>query len=70
MTTPIPQPAALPILGNIWNIDSENVIMSLRHLADTYGKVEMYSRLEKKELVAIMNNWKLLLHLSAIEAFL
>ena len=38
MTTPIPQPPALPLLGNVTSIDPANAMHSLGLLFDKYGK--------------------------------
>ena len=37
MGTPIPQPPGVPLLGNIMDIDRENALVSILHLADIYG---------------------------------
>ena len=37
MGTPIPQPPGYPLLGNISEIDPENILVSLDHLVDLYG---------------------------------
>ena len=37
MGTPIPSPAGLPILGNVFDFDPENLLGSQLHLADIYG---------------------------------
>ena len=41
MTTTVPSPPGLPILGNISDIDPQNSIASLCHLADIYGTGEL-----------------------------
>ena len=38
MTTPIPSPPGLPLLGNVFDIDPQNRSESLNHLAEVYGK--------------------------------
>ena len=38
MSLPIPQPPAYPLLGNITDVDPQNVTASLMHLADKYGE--------------------------------
>ena len=38
MTTPIPSPPGLPLLGNVFDIDPQNQLASLKHLAEVYGK--------------------------------
>lgn len=38
MTTPIPQPRGVPLLGNIFDIDPSNTWSSLKTLAEKYGK--------------------------------
>lgn len=37
MSTPIPGPPGIPLLGNLRDVDSELPIVSLGQLADTYG---------------------------------
>ena len=37
MTTPIPSPPGLPLLGNVFDLDPQNQSTSLNHLADIYG---------------------------------
>lgn len=37
MTTPIPSPPGLPLLGNVFDVDPQNQSESLSHLADIYG---------------------------------
>ncbi|MCJ1400318.1 hypothetical protein MMC11_003523 [Xylographa trunciseda] len=39
MGTPIPQPPSLPLLGNIRDLDPENLLNSILHLADIYGPI-------------------------------
>ncbi|KAK0610715.1 cytochrome P450-like protein [Bombardia bombarda] len=39
MSTPIPQPPGVPILGNIFNIDQNNTWWSLKGLAEKYGEI-------------------------------
>ncbi|KAI9875940.1 MAG: hypothetical protein M1830_007702 [Pleopsidium flavum] len=39
MGTPIPAPPGLPLLGNINDVDPENSIASLMHLAELYGPI-------------------------------
>ncbi|KAK3319480.1 cytochrome P450-like protein [Cercophora scortea] len=39
MSTPIPQPAGVPLLGNIFNIDPNNTWWSLKGLAEKYGEI-------------------------------
>ena len=39
MTTPIPQPPAIPFLGNITAIDNELPLRSFRLLAKQYGEI-------------------------------
>ena len=38
MTTPIPQPPGVPLLGNVFDIDPNNTWGSLKTLAEKYGK--------------------------------
>jgi hypothetical protein len=37
MSSPIPQPPAYPLLGNITDVNPQNGVASLMHLADKYG---------------------------------
>lgn len=37
MTTPIPSPPGLPLIGNVFDIDPGDQLNSLMHLADIYG---------------------------------
>lgn len=39
MTSPIPQPPAIPFLGNVTTIDKELPIMSFKLLAEKYGEI-------------------------------
>lgn len=39
MSTPIPQPPALPFVGNIFDVDASKSLVSLCHLADKYGPI-------------------------------
>ncbi|KAI9815970.1 MAG: hypothetical protein M1827_001962 [Pycnora praestabilis] len=39
MTSPIPGPPGLPLLGNLNDIDKVNVMVSMSNLADTYGPI-------------------------------
>lgn len=41
MSTPIPQPPGVPLLGNVFNIDPKNTWWSLKTLAEKYGKWEI-----------------------------
>lgn len=38
MTTPIPQPPGIPLLGNIFDINPSNTWASLKILAEKYGE--------------------------------
>lgn len=38
MTTPIPQPPGVPILGNIFDVNPSNTWTSLKTLSEKYGK--------------------------------
>jgi len=40
MSSPIPQPPGVPLLGNIFDVDSNNTWVSLQKLADKYGKLK------------------------------
>ena len=44
MTSPIPTPPGLPLIGNIFDVDSENQLQSLTHLADIYGTMTSSAR--------------------------
>jgi hypothetical protein len=37
MSLPIPQPPAIPLLGNIFDVNPDDSIASLSHLAGIYG---------------------------------
>ncbi|KAF4550017.1 Cytochrome P450-like protein 65 [Elsinoe fawcettii] len=39
MTTPIPAPRGLPLIGNVFNIDPEYPIDSISHLAEIHGPI-------------------------------
>ncbi|KAK8101156.1 cytochrome P450 [Apiospora kogelbergensis] len=39
MSLPIPQPRGIPILGNVFDIDSNNTWASLKKLSETYGEI-------------------------------
>ncbi|KAK4225309.1 cytochrome P450 [Podospora fimiseda] len=39
MTSPIPQPPGLPLLGNVKDVDPSNTWWSLKTLADKYGEI-------------------------------
>jgi len=39
MSTPIPQPPGVPLLGNIFDVDPNNTWWSLKTLAEKYGKL-------------------------------
>jgi hypothetical protein len=38
MSTPIPQPPGVPLLGNVFDIDTNNTWWSLKTLAEKYGE--------------------------------
>ncbi len=38
MSTPIPQPPGVPLLGNIFDVDPNNTWWSLKTLAEKYGE--------------------------------
>lgn len=38
MTTPIPQPPGVPLLGNIFDVDPSNTWISLQKLWEKYGE--------------------------------
>jgi hypothetical protein len=37
MSVPIPQPPGVPLLGNVWDIDPKQSLLSLAHIAEKYG---------------------------------
>ena len=39
MTTPIPQPPGLPIIGNLHQVDTEFPIRGFVEIAKTYGEI-------------------------------
>ncbi|RMZ87908.1 hypothetical protein DV736_g4861, partial [Chaetothyriales sp. CBS 134916] len=39
MSVPVPQPPALPLLGNVRDVDPDNAIASLVHLSNKYGEI-------------------------------
>lgn len=38
MSTPIPHPPGIPLLGNIFDVDPNNTWWSLKALAEKYGE--------------------------------
>jgi hypothetical protein len=36
-TIPIPGPPGLPLIGNIRDVDTQDLVLSIRKLADTHG---------------------------------
>lgn len=38
MTTPIPQPPGVPLLGNVFDVDPSNTWVSLQKLWEKYGQ--------------------------------
>ncbi|KAK0724061.1 cytochrome P450 [Lasiosphaeris hirsuta] len=48
MSTPIPQPPGVPLLGNIFNVDPSNTWWSLKTLAEKYGEIFQISVLGHK----------------------
>lgn len=38
MSTPIPQPPGIPLLGNVFDVDPNNTWWSLKTLAEKYGE--------------------------------
>lgn len=38
MSTPIPRPKGVPLLGNIFDVDPSNTWWSLKTLAEKYGE--------------------------------
>lgn len=55
MTTPIPSPPGLPLLGNIFDVDPQNQNQSLSHLADIYGPIYEL-RLPSGNLIVVSNH--------------
>ena len=47
MPTPIPQPKGVPLLGNIFDVDTNNTWWSLRKLAEKYGEFTAEERVGK-----------------------
>lgn len=43
MTTPIPRPPGVPLLGNIFDVNPNNTWASLKKLAEKYGKQTSYA---------------------------
>jgi hypothetical protein len=41
MSTPIPQPPGVPLLGNIFDVNPSNTWWSLKTLAEQYGEWAM-----------------------------
>lgn len=39
MSTPVPQPPTVPLIGNLLDIDPQNGILSLMHLHEKYGPI-------------------------------
>lgn len=48
MSTPIPQPPGVPLLGNIFDVDPNNTWWSLKGLAEKYGEIFQISVLGHK----------------------
>lgn len=55
MTTPIPSPPGLPLLGNIFDLDPQNRSASFNHLADIYGPIYEL-RLPSGNLIVLSNH--------------
>ncbi|KAL1306999.1 hypothetical protein AAFC00_005629 [Neodothiora populina] len=51
MTTEIPHPPGLPLIGNVRDVDAELPIVSLSKLADTYGEVFSFSLAGNRRVV-------------------
>jgi cytochrome P450 / NADPH-cytochrome P450 reductase len=47
MSTPIPQPPAIPLLGNVGSIDREVPVLSFELLAKQYGEIFKLNMLGK-----------------------
>lgn len=54
MSTPIPQPPAIPFLGNIATIDKELPLRSYELLAGTYGELYQLNMLGEIASIAAM----------------
>ncbi len=52
MTTPIPQPPAVPLVGNIRDVDPHVPITSLLSLSQRYGEVFQLTVMGKKRIFA------------------
>ena len=39
MATPVPRPPGLPLIGNVFDLDSDNQLKSMSHLAEIYGAI-------------------------------
>lgn len=52
MTSPIPQPPAIPFLGNVHNIDNELPNRSFQLLAEQYGEIYQLNMLGAFNFVA------------------
>ena len=53
MTTPIPSPRGLPIIGNAFDIDGQNQLQSMKHLADIYGTSNLGKDLHNQGLMLL-----------------
>ena len=38
MSVPIPSPPGVPLLGNIFDVDPKQSLLSLAHIAEKYGE--------------------------------
>jgi cytochrome P450/NADPH-cytochrome P450 reductase len=62
MTTPIPQPPAVPFLGNIANVESEVPVRSHLLLAKQYGEIYQLNVLGK--IFLMVNSYDLVAEVS------
>ncbi|TBU51068.1 hypothetical protein BD310DRAFT_863656, partial [Dichomitus squalens] len=51
MTTPIPSPPALPLLGHITQIDKEVPLRSFELLADQYGEIYQLNLISEQSII-------------------
>lgn len=55
MSSSIPSPSGLPLIGNAWDLDPREQVASLNHLADIYGPIYKL-RLGGNDVVIISNH--------------
>ena len=57
MTTPIPQPPGIPLLGNIFDINPSNTWASLKILAEKYGEqIKSFSVVPRSGPISLLIN--------------